>query len=52
MVETTKDQPRCGSCKEINGCVWQGFVYCSWLNQDVWAQSIRCQHGMDMDEIF
>ncbi|MBR4846179.1 MAG: hypothetical protein IKU98_07145 [Bacteroidaceae bacterium] len=52
MVKNEEQVKRCGSCKEINGCVWQGFVYCSYLNQDVWAQSIRCQHGNDIDEIF
>ena len=26
--------------------------FCAYLNQDVWAQSIKCQHGLDLDESF
>lgn len=52
MVGENQTIPRCGECKEVTGCVWQGYVFCSYLNQDVWAQSIKCQHGMDLDECF
>lgn len=46
------EEPRCGSCREINGDVTQGFVYCHWLNQSVYAESIMCPHGRDLEECF
>lgn len=48
MVEKEMNEPRCGSCMEVNGCIWQGFVYCSWNHCDVWADSIMCDHGKDL----
>lgn len=52
MVEEKKPIPRCGECSEVCGSVWQGYVFCAYLNQDVWAQSIKCQHGLDLDDAF
>lgn len=52
MVNKTEQQPRCGSCKEVTGNVWQGYVFCNYLKCDVWAESIRCQHGIDLDDAF
>ena len=52
MVKLDDNEKRCGSCKEVTGNVWQGFVYCHYYCCDVWAQSIKCQHGKDLDEIF
>lgn len=52
MVENDYNEPRCGSCKEVNGNIWQGYVFCHWLQCDVWADSLKCQHGKDLDEIF
>lgn len=47
-----KKEPRCGACREVWGAQWQGFVYCHYLNQDVWAESIMCNHGRYMEDIF
>lgn len=48
MVNEENKVPQCGKCKEVIGCVWKGFVYCAYLNQDVWAQSMMCKHGKDL----
>lgn len=52
MVNKQNEEPRCGSCREVTGNVWQGYVFCHWLQCDVWADSLKCQHGRDLDEIF
>lgn len=52
MVNNSEQQPRCGSCQEVTGNVWQGYVYCHYLKCDVWAQSLMCQHGIDLDDAF
>lgn len=52
MVNEQNNEPRCGSCREVTGNVWQGYVFCHWLQCDVWADSLKCQHGRDFDEIF
>lgn len=43
---------RCGACREVLGCQWQGYVYCSWLRHDVWAMSLMCPHGKDLLDSF
>lgn len=48
MVNEFNDCPKCGQCKECRGEIWQGYVYCAWLNQDIWAGSLMCQHGLDL----
>lgn len=50
MVNECNECPKCGQCKECRGDVWQGFVYCAWLNHDVWADSLMCKHGLDLLE--
>lgn len=52
MVNEKNDYPKCGECPEVNGCVWQGYVYCSYLHQDVWAGSLQCPHGDILRECF
>ena len=52
MVNEQNNEPRCDSCREVTGNVWQGYVFCHWLQCDVWADSLKCQHGRDLDEIF
>lgn len=52
MVDKSDDKPKCGQCKEVRGCVFLGMVYCAWLNQDVYAGSLMCEHGRDTLEIF
>lgn len=52
MVNEKNDYHKCGECPEVNGCVWQGYVYCSYLHQDVWANSMQCPHGDILRECF
>lgn len=52
MVKKAENDSRCGSCQAVTGNVWQGFVYCQYYNCDVWAQSLKCEHGKELDEIF
>ena len=52
MVEEKKKEPRCGECQCVIGNVWCGFVYCHWLKCDVYADSLMCQHGLDLLECF
>lgn len=52
MVESQEQKKKCATCQEIHGNIWVGYVYCAWLNCDVWADSLRCQHGLDLDEMF
>lgn len=52
MVNKNEDNGRCGSCPEVNGIVWQGFVYCQYLRCDVYADSLKCQHGHDLDDVW
>lgn len=50
MVNNEEQQARCGSCREVIGNVWQGFVFCQWLRCDVYADSLQCDHGRDLEE--
>ena len=52
MVEKKDEEPRCGQCKEVMGCVWCNFVYCRWLGHDVYVDSLMCDHGKDLLEMF
>lgn len=52
MVNEMKQYHRCGECPEIIGNCWQGYVFCSFLHQDVWADSLQCPHGDDLREMF
>lgn len=52
MVDEKQTNGKCGSCREVTGDVWQGYVHCAWLNCDVWAYSLKCQHGQDLDDCF
>lgn len=52
MVEEKNKEMTCGHCPLIMGDIWQGFVYCTVLNQDVWAGSLMCKQGKDATEIF
>lgn len=50
MVNLENTQLKCGSCPEHVGCPFNGYVYCAMLGQDVWADSLRCPHGIDIEE--
>ena len=52
MAVMNNDQKRCRQCPEVNHHEFGGFVYCAWLNQDVFAESIMCPHGRDLLECF
>lgn len=52
MVNEKENEPRCGSCLETCGNVWQGYVYCMWLHCDVWADSLQCEHGKFLQDCF
>lgn len=52
MVEQNEQSLKCATCPEVTGNIWCGYVYCHWLNCDVWAESLRCKHGNDLEEIF
>ena len=52
MVGKQNEELKCGSCSECIGDVWNGYVYCAFLGCDVWAGSLMCQHGKDLQEIF
>lgn len=52
MVNKKDDAPRCGACREVFGEPWRGFVFCHYLKQEVWSESLMCEHGKDLEEIF
>lgn len=43
---------RCRTCKEVIGPREGAFVFCAYLNQDVWADSIQCSHGELVNDAF
>lgn len=45
MVNVGMNLPRCRACPEISGDSHGAFVFCTWLNQEVWGDSIMCPHG-------
>lgn len=52
MVNEADKLPRCADCSCALGNIWQGYIYCSWLKCDVWAKSIQCKHGADINDLF
>lgn len=52
MVNEFVNCPRCRKCPEIVGSREGAFVFCAFLSQDVWADSIMCPHGEDLNECF
>lgn len=52
MVDRQLYKGRCGSCDEISDRVWQGCAYCRYLHCEVYVNSIKCEHGKILDEIF
>lgn len=52
MVDRQLYKGRCGSCDEISDRVWQGCAYCRYLRYEVYVNSIKCEHGRILDEIF
>lgn len=52
MVNVAMEEPRCGQCPEVVGERWQGYCFCAFLNQDVWANSVMCPHGKFLAECF
>lgn len=52
MVNEFMDCPRCRECEEVIGQRESAFVYCAFLRQDVWGDSIQCPHGELLREIF
>ena len=52
MVNEFMDCPKCRVCAEIIGQREGAFVYCAFLRQEVWADSIQCPHGELLQEIF
>ncbi len=52
MDVTIIEQARCRDCKEVCGNIWNGYVYCTWLNCNVWGASEQCDHGKLLNEVF
>lgn len=47
VIEDLNDM-RCRQCSCVIGECFKGYVYCCWLNQDVWGDSLACDHGKDL----
>lgn len=52
MDVNNDNEKRCRQCKEVIHHDYGGFVYCAWWNMEVYAESLMCQHGKDLEEIF
>ena len=52
MVNVEKDEPRCRLCLEVAGDREGAFIFCAFLNQSVWADSVMCPHGINLMECF
>ena len=52
MVDDTLNVRRCRMCKELWSEPIGGLVYCPYLNQKVWADSLMCKHGEDLLDCF
>lgn len=45
MDVTKNNERRCRMCPEVIGEPCEGMVYCMFLNEKVWGESIMCPHG-------
>lgn len=52
MVNVGVDEPRCRQCMEVAGEREGTFVFCAFLNQSVWGDSLMCPHGLNLMEGF
>lgn len=52
MVNQGMNEPRCRKCLEVAGEREGAFVFCAFLNQSVWGESLMCPHGLDLLECF
>lgn len=52
MVNEFVDCPRCRQCLEVAGGREDAFIFCAFLNQDVWGDSLMCPHGENLMECF
>lgn len=52
MVNVAMEEPRCKQCLEVAGDREGAFVFCAFLNQTVWADSVMCPHGKLLAECF
>lgn len=52
MVNNDFKEPRCRQCLEVAGEREGSFVFCAFLNQSVWGNSLMCPHGEDLMECF
>lgn len=46
------DEPRCIQCMEVAGEREGAFVFCAFLNNTVWGDSLMCPHGLNLLECF
>lgn len=52
MVNEFMDCPKCRECVEIIGPRKSAFVFCAFLGQEVWGDSIQCPHGELVNDVF
>lgn len=52
MVNQRMNEPRCKQCMEVAGDRESAFVFCAFLNQSVWGDSVMCPHGLNLEECF
>lgn len=52
MVNQAMSEPRCRQCMEVAGDKKGAFVFCAFLNQSVWGDSVMCPHGLNLEECF
>lgn len=52
MVNDFMECPRCRQCPEIAGERDGAFVFCVFLNNRVWGDSIMCPHGEFLHDCF
>lgn len=52
MVNESMNEPRCRQCLEVAGERGGAFVFCAFLNQSVWGDSVMCPHGLNLLDCF
>lgn len=52
MVNQGMNEPRCRHCLEVTGEREGAFVFCAFLNQSVWGDSLMCPHGLNLLDCF
>lgn len=52
MVNQGENEPRCRQCLEVAGEREGAFIFCAFLNQSIWGDSVMCPHGLNLMDCF